>query len=55
MKSIEVIGLGAGRIFETSLPLGIYRKLISAEQTIYVRTSKHPVVEALRKEGVRHP
>lgn len=51
MKSIEVIGLGAGDLEQ--LPLGIYRKLISAEQTIYVRTSKHPVVEALRKEGVR--
>lgn len=50
MKQIEVIGLGAGDLEQ--LPLGIYRKLIKAQQTIYARTLDHPVVEALEAEGV---
>nr|WP_093217537.1 nucleoside triphosphate pyrophosphohydrolase [Sediminibacillus albus] len=50
MNSIEIIGLGAGDIDQ--LPLGIYRKLISHQQSIYVRTVDHPVIDSLQKEGV---
>ncbi|MFD1417067.1 bifunctional methyltransferase/pyrophosphohydrolase YabN [Oceanobacillus jeddahense] len=50
MKQIEVIGLGAGDLDQ--LPLGIYRKLNQAQQTVYARTLDHPVIEALEAEGV---
>ncbi|GEN89321.1 nucleoside triphosphate pyrophosphohydrolase [Oceanobacillus sojae] len=50
MKQIEVIGLGAGDLEQ--LPLGVYRKLIKTQQTIYARTLDHPVIEALEAEGV---
>lgn len=49
-KKIEVIGLGAGDI--NQLPLGIYRKLQTTTQSIYVRTANHPVVQSLVNEGV---
>ncbi|MDM8101474.1 MULTISPECIES: nucleoside triphosphate pyrophosphohydrolase [Oceanobacillus] len=50
MKQIEVIGLGAGDIEQ--LPLGIYRKLTQAQQTIYARTNDHPVIKVLEAERV---
>lgn len=49
-KTIEVIGLGAGDIEQ--LPLGIYRKLIAQEQTLFVRTADHPVIKNLDAEGI---
>ncbi|MDC3417925.1 nucleoside triphosphate pyrophosphohydrolase [Aquibacillus salsiterrae] len=51
MKSvIEVIGLGASDMEQ--LPLGIYRKLLQENQSIFVRTIDHPVVQSLQAEGV---
>lgn len=50
MKKIDVIGLGAGNIEQ--LPLGIYRKLLATEKSVYVRTANHPVVQSLINEGV---
>ncbi|WP_181351160.1 nucleoside triphosphate pyrophosphohydrolase [Thalassobacillus sp. CUG 92003] len=50
MHSIEIIGLGGGDIDQ--LPLGLYKKLISQAQPVYVRTEDHPVVAALETEGV---
>jgi len=47
---IEIIGLGAGDLEQ--LPLGIYRKLTQANQTVFVRTLDHPVIALLREEGV---
>lgn len=47
---IEIIGLGAGDLVQ--LPLGIYRKLTQANQTVFVRTLDHPVIALLREEGV---
>ncbi|WP_106495600.1 nucleoside triphosphate pyrophosphohydrolase [Lentibacillus sp. Marseille-P4043] len=49
-QKIEVVGLGAGDI--NQLPLGIYKKLTSTTEKVYVRTFEHPVVEALQAEGV---
>src|SRR5699024_7129411 len=49
-KKIDVIGLGAGNIEQ--LPLGIYRKLLATEKSVYVRTANHPVVQSLINEGV---
>lgn len=51
-KLIEVIGLGAGDIEQ--LQLGIYRKLIAQETTLFVRTADHPVIQDLAAEGVRY-
>lgn len=48
--NIEIIGLGAGDLDQ--LPLGVYRKLKSAEGTLFVRTKDHPVVDALVAEGM---
>ncbi|GGB51165.1 MazG family protein [Lentibacillus populi] len=50
VQKIEIIGLGAGDIDQ--LPLGIYKKLTNTTKEIYVRTMKHPVIEALQAEGV---
>lgn len=50
-QTIEVIGLGAGGIDQLSL--GIYKKLLQAKVPIYVRTSVHPVVQSLQKEGIQ--
>ncbi|MDT8862652.1 nucleoside triphosphate pyrophosphohydrolase [Alkalihalobacillus sp. MEB130] len=49
MKKITIIGLGAGDLEQ--LPLGIYRH-IQKQDIIYVRTSDHPAVDELKKEGV---
>lgn len=49
-NKIEIIGLGAGDI--NQLQLGIYKKLISKETPIMARTMDHPVIEALKNEGV---
>ena len=49
MNEITVIGLGASDLDQ--LPLGIYKKLKSAEY-LYVRTEQHPVLEELRAEGL---
>jgi tetrapyrrole methylase family protein / MazG family protein len=50
MFKVEIVGLGAGDLDQ--LPLGIYKKLISLNKTVYTRTIDHPVVAALQKEGV---
>src|SRR5699024_8203308 len=49
-KEIVIVGLGAGSIDQ--LPLGVYRKLLASNNTIYVRTADHPVVQSLMNEGV---
>ena len=49
MNEITIIGLGASDLDQ--LPLGIYKKLKSA-QYLYVRTEQHPVLEELRTEGL---
>ncbi len=49
-RTIKVVGLGAGDLDQ--LPLGIYRKLIRAEEDVFVRTMDHPAVKELQKEGV---
>lgn len=49
-NTIEVIGLGAGDIEQLSL--GIYRKIIAQEQTLFVRTADHPVIKDLDAEGI---
>jgi len=49
-KEIAIVGLGAGSIDQ--LPLGVYRKLLASNNTIYVRTADHPVVQSLMNEGV---
>ncbi|WP_337969498.1 nucleoside triphosphate pyrophosphohydrolase [Virgibacillus salexigens] len=51
MYKVEVVGLGAGDMDQ--LPLGIYKKLISASNPIFMRTMDHPVVHGLQQEGVR--
>ncbi|WP_249872207.1 nucleoside triphosphate pyrophosphohydrolase [Oceanobacillus saliphilus] len=50
MSKIEVIGLGAGDVDQ--LPFGIYKKLIQSRMVIYTRTIDHPVIDALKAEGV---
>lgn len=50
MKKIEVIGLGAGDLDQ--LPLGVYKKLQSKEEIVFVRTIDHPVVQTLHEEGI---
>ncbi|MFO7263382.1 MAG: nucleoside triphosphate pyrophosphohydrolase [Bacillota bacterium] len=45
-----VVGLGYGD--EQALPLGNWRKLQQAER-LYLRTVHHPVVDFLRREGIR--
>ena len=49
MNEIIIIGLGASDLEQ--LPLGIYRKLKTAEH-LYVRTEQHPVLQELKKEGL---
>ncbi|MFJ7828468.1 nucleoside triphosphate pyrophosphohydrolase [Psychrobacillus sp. NPDC096623] len=49
MNEITIIGLGASDLDQ--LPLGIYKKLKTAEY-LYVRTEQHPVLEELRTEGL---
>ncbi len=49
MNKIVVIGLGASDLEQ--LPLGIYKKLLQAEN-LYVRTEQHPVLQELKAEGV---
>ncbi|MET0960385.1 MAG: nucleoside triphosphate pyrophosphohydrolase [Psychrobacillus psychrotolerans] len=49
MNEITIIGLGAGDLDQ--LPLGIYKKLKTAEY-LYVRTEQHPVLEELKAEGL---
>ncbi|WP_173918007.1 nucleoside triphosphate pyrophosphohydrolase [Halobacillus sp. Marseille-Q1614] len=50
MNKITVIGLGAGDLDQLSL--GVYRKLKSHSDNIFVRTLDHPAVKALDEEGV---
>src|SRR5699024_371022 len=50
MGQIDILGLGAGDL--SQVPLGIYEKITQTEKPIYVRTLDHPVIEALRSEGV---
>ena len=50
MKSIKIIGLGAGDIDQ--LPLGVYRSLTEKRKEVYVRTLDHPVLKNLGEEGV---
>lgn len=52
VNKIEIIGLGAGDLEQ--LPLGIYRKLMQAENKLFLRTADHPVVPALEAEGVTY-
>lgn len=49
-NKINIIGLGAGDLDQ--LPLGIYRKLKKADSPIFTRTEDHPVVRALKEEGM---
>ncbi|WP_332697259.1 nucleoside triphosphate pyrophosphohydrolase [Halalkalibacter lacteus] len=49
MKKINVIGLGASDLDQ--MPLGVYRHLQKQEK-IYIRTTDHPVIEQLQKEGM---
>lgn len=49
-NKITIIGLGAGDLEQLSI--GLYRKLIGANQTIYTRTLDHPVITSLQAEGV---
>ena len=49
MNEITIIGLGASDLDQ--LPLGIYKKLKTAEH-LYVRTEQHPVLEELKTEGL---
>lgn len=49
MNEITIIGLGAGDLDQ--LPLGIYKKLKTAEH-LYVRTEQHPVLQELKMEGL---
>lgn len=49
-NKIEIIGLGAGDLDQ--LPLGIYKKLTNTNTSIYARTNDHPVIHALKDEGV---
>lgn len=51
MNKIEVLGLGSGDIEQ--LPLGVYRKLLDANEIIYTRTLDHPVIGTLQKEGIQ--
>ena len=46
-----MIGLGAGDIDQ--LPLGIYRKLMKADNFIWMRTNDHEVAKILAAEGVQ--
>ncbi len=46
---ISIIGLGAGTIDQ--LPLGIYRRIMSAQRLV-VRTKDHPVIAQLAEEGI---
>ncbi|MEK4484045.1 nucleoside triphosphate pyrophosphohydrolase [Psychrobacillus sp. FSL H8-0484] len=49
MNEITIIGLGASDLDQ--LPLGIYKKLKTAEH-LYVRTEQHPVLQELKAEGL---
>jgi tetrapyrrole methylase family protein/MazG family protein len=48
---ITVIGLGSGD--EEQLTLGVWKKLQSAKH-LFLRTDRHPVVEWMKKHGVRY-
>ncbi|RKQ33033.1 nucleoside triphosphate pyrophosphohydrolase [Oceanobacillus halophilus] len=50
MSRIEIIGLGAGDV--NQLSLGIYKKLTAQKSEIYTRTLDHPVIDALKLEGI---
>ncbi|MCA0972709.1 nucleoside triphosphate pyrophosphohydrolase [Halobacillus litoralis] len=50
MNNIQVLGLGAGDLEQ--LPLGVYRRILQYEGTVYARTLDHPVIAALQEEGV---
>ncbi|WBL15191.1 nucleoside triphosphate pyrophosphohydrolase [Sutcliffiella sp. NC1] len=49
MKRINIVGLGAGDL--NQLPLGIYKHLKNS-QSLYLRTSEHPVLKELEQEGL---
>jgi tetrapyrrole methylase family protein / MazG family protein len=49
MKKIRILGLGAGDLEQ--LPLGVYRTLKN-EESLFLRTKEHPVVNELEKEGL---
>ncbi|MCL6548720.1 MAG: MazG family protein [Alicyclobacillus sp.] len=49
MAKVYVVGLGPGDM--SLLPLGSYR-LLTSGRPVYLRTSVHPVVDALREEGI---
>ncbi|MBP1950466.1 bifunctional methyltransferase/pyrophosphohydrolase YabN [Virgibacillus litoralis] len=50
-NQIEIIGLGSGDLDQ--MPLGIYKKLSNTSTTIFARTINHPVINALRDDGVK--
>lgn len=47
---IQVVGLGSGDLEQ--LPLGIYKRLIQARETLFLRTENHPIVPFLKEEGI---
>jgi tetrapyrrole methylase family protein/MazG family protein len=49
MNEITIVGLGASDLDQ--LPLGIYKKLKTAEH-LFVRTEQHPVLQELKMEGL---
>lgn len=49
MKQITIVGLGSGS--EEQLTVGVWNILRNAER-LYLRTEHHPVVRALREQGV---
>lgn len=51
MKKIVVLGLGSGD--PDHITVGVYRRLTSSEETIMLRTEKHPSVSYLRENGVQ--
>lgn len=51
-KEIEIVGLGAGDLEQ--LPMGVYRKLMNKERSLFLRTKEHPVVADLEKEGLTY-
>ncbi|MFK9094957.1 nucleoside triphosphate pyrophosphohydrolase [Bacillus salipaludis] len=51
-KKIEILGLGAGDLEQ--LPIGVYKKLLRAGGSIFLRTKEHPVVGDLEKEGLTY-
>lgn len=49
MNTITILGLGAGELEQ--MPLGIYRHLLQ-QKDVFVRTTAHPVIKELTREGV---